>query len=592
MLEELIAVEAQDEQQSLFSSYIPNSVVPKPTQLNPRIKVDKENIDRPLESDVSFSDKTGPICVYPKDFSELYSTDGNTDQLVEWPLNVLTFDKEYARYMHQPTIEKAEVLDNWTWNVCKRILAELPEDVFNEIDSSKVTFSSQLTPSSFSQTLNAAVSVASQPTKSSPTTLERTSMLRATSSRLQTVGLLAGRITVRPSVIATPGETRDVKAEGSCDNASTMVGTAVIQRKQRLQAGNAAIIGVRRVEGGRSTSEGATQLTLPMTGHGCSVYSGQPVVLRATNSTGQVINVAEAFEGSVLHPPEIKEQHQNLRLMFACGPYTLSSSHDPSLLLCLLRAVKQNRPHVLILTGPFVDADHPTIQSYSEMTYEELFQSRLNSVAEYCCHLKVPVVVVSSWRELHHDAVYPTPPFDKSWTQQTPELMSWYKNVHFVWDPCALQIGEYVFGVTSVDVVFDLSNEELSSGCSGDRMTRLCRHVLSSGSFYPVHPPGDTLPLDYNLWYQCAHWPVMPHCFIFPSRLRQFVKNVDGVMCVNPGYVSRGHASGSYAFMEIGPVKRNRDSSQTNAENGHTKESDAPSRWSLAELCSVTVNRL
>lgn len=55
-------------------------------------------------------------------------------------------------------------------------------------------------------------------------------------------------------------------------------------------------------------------------------------------------------------------------------------------------------------------------------------------------------------------------------------------------------------------------------------MTRLCQHIMSSQTFYPVHPPADDLPLDYILWSQRAQLRTAPHCLICPSRLRQFVK--------------------------------------------------------------------
>lgn len=44
-------------------------------------------------------------------------------------------------------------------------------------------------------------------------------------------------------------------------------------------------------------------------------------------------------------------------------------------------------------------------------------------MAEFCGHLDVQLVVVPSWRDAHHDPVYPTPPFDPEWTRQTVELV-------------------------------------------------------------------------------------------------------------------------------------------------------------------------
>ncbi|VDN40696.1 unnamed protein product [Dibothriocephalus latus] len=100
---------------------------------------------------------------------------------------------------------------------------------------------------------------------------------------------------------------------------------------------------------------------------------------------------------------------------------------------------------------------------YTDSTYEELYHSRLNTVAEWCYLLGTQLVVVSSWREAHGDPVYPTPPPSITWTRQTPELAAWYKNVLFAWDPCMLRIGTFVLGISSPDVLFQLSSEEISA---------------------------------------------------------------------------------------------------------------------------------
>lgn len=49
-------------------------------------------------------------------------------------------------------------------------------------------------------------------------------------------------------------------------------------------------------------------------------------------------------------------------VMVACGPFTLSQSNEATLLLTLLRALKQTRPDVLVLIGPLVDSSQPGAQ--------------------------------------------------------------------------------------------------------------------------------------------------------------------------------------------------------------------------------------
>ncbi|XP_018649213.1 putative transforming growth factor-beta receptor type I [Schistosoma mansoni] len=409
-------------------------------------------------------------------------------------------------------------------------------------------------------------------------------MNQHTLENAETPSLISGRVSAKLSV----------PIKGSSESSQiTENNKPITETKTRLHASNVALVGLRRVE--RSGSEtDAVPLDLGFSKDlSCySIYSGQPLLIRGVNPTGHSLGAMEIFQIPISKPPFINPDKcsGNLHIMVACGPYTLSNSHDPTGLFNLLRCVKQCKPHVLILLGPFVDSEHPGIQSYSETTYEELFQSRVNSVSEWCSHLSIRLIIISSWRELHHDPVYPTPPIDKSWIEKTPHLV-----IHFAPDPCLFQIGEYVFGLTSVDILKDLSCEEISAGCSGsDRITRLCRHILASSSFYPVHPPDDGLPLDYPLWSQYAQFSVTPHCLILPSKLRQFVKNVDGVLCINPGYVSRGEAFGSYAEIVVNGNEFSSLSENSNDINSYIPDNLSPehSSSSICGRTSVLIKRL
>ncbi|KAA3681149.1 DNA polymerase alpha subunit B, partial [Paragonimus westermani] len=602
MLEELMATKSQDEQQDLFSSYMSDSNMPK-LSISPAFKAaNKENLPPPCT--LSVTQKDDFICTYPQNSSARMTT--SSDRASSSDCGVLDLDSSTgpARYMHQPALEKAEILDNWTWKLIKKTLNGLPNEVFIRTDASTELESSPTVAhglSSFSSTQRTPNKLpSSHLLPASASGLERTSFLRPTGARLQTASLVAGRIGVQ-SVAGVQG------GEKATEDSSAYIPTL---SKSRLQSSTVGLIGPRRVDGALTSIDGLIRLEFPLSSRSpisYSLYAGQPVVIRATNPTGQLLEVTEVFSVPSFPPPALASSkvaylkkspfvslsmhapiQVDLNVMIACGPYTSSDSNDSSLLLSLLRAVKSNRPHIFILIGPLVDCRHLTAQSYCETTFEELFQNRLNSIAEYCSHLDVQLVVVPSWREVHHDPVYPTPPLDQTWTQQTPKLISWYKNVHFVWDPALLQVGNYVFGVTSVDVLFDLSSEEISSGCSGDRIARLCRHLLCSESFYPVHPPSDELPLDYVLWDRHATMSVTPHYLIIPSRLRQFVKNVDGVVCINPGHVSRGQSSGSYACMRIQSGSDDIvDTPEQEMQSDTTQTSHRAS-----SNCYVTVNRL
>ncbi|KAF6774408.1 hypothetical protein AHF37_05787 [Paragonimus kellicotti] len=506
MLEELMATKSQDEQQDLFSSYIPDSIMPK-LSTSPAFKAaNKENL--PSLRTLSTTQKDDFICTYPQNSSAMMVPSSNR-AASDYGVIDLALSTGPARYMHQPALEKAEILDNWTWKLIKKTLNALSNEVFVRTDASADYESSQPVAhglSAFSSTQRMPNKLPnSQLLSTSADGLERTSFLRPTCARLQTTSLVAGRIGAQ-SIASVQG------GEKSIGDSSACIPTL---SKSRLQSSTVGLIGPRRVDGALTSMDGLVRLEFPLSDRSLisySLYAGQPVVIRATNPTGQLLEVTEVFsrinpaadyqwfilylQVPLFPPPALTSTKiVDLNVMIACGPYTSSDSNDSSLLLSLLRAVKSNRPHVFILIGPLVDCRHLTAQSYCETTFEELFQNRLNSVAEYCSHLDVQLVVVPSWREVHHDPVYPTPPIDQTWTQQTPELNFILKAIS-------------VTGSLTRRLHWD------------DRTLRFVDWHERS-----VHPPSDEVPLDYVLWDRHAIMSVTPHYLITPSRLRQFVKS-------------------------------------------------------------------
>jgi DNA polymerase alpha subunit B len=65
----------------------------------------------------------------------------------------------------------------------------------------------------------------------------------------------------------------------------------------------------------------------------------------------------------------------------------------------------------------------------------------------------IQVLVIPSWRDAHHRLVYPTPPFQPKKNQA---------NFHFFSDPCVIDVDGVLIGVTSTDILFHLSKEEIA----------------------------------------------------------------------------------------------------------------------------------
>ena len=70
---------------------------------------------------------------------------------------------------------------------------------------------------------------------------------------------------------------------------------------------------------------------------------------------------------------------RGLSLVAAAGPFTTAEDLAYGPLKALLQHCQQQQPDVLLLMGPFVDADHPKIQDGQlQQTFSELFWSQVS----------------------------------------------------------------------------------------------------------------------------------------------------------------------------------------------------------------------
>lgn len=136
-----------------------------------------------------------------------------------------------------------------------------------------------------------------------------------------------------------------------------------------------------------------------------------------------------------------------------------------------------------------------------------------------------------------------------------------FTRVHRMSNPCTLKINELVIGVTSTDILFHLNADETNGNLEpGSRLGRIAQHLLQQQSFYPLFPPPANAAMAANLDLKhMDQWrmPCQPDLLIVPSKLTCFARTVlDGTVVVNPGHLARGTTGGSYAIMEVHPIKR------------------------------------
>ena len=314
------------------------------------------------------------------------------------------------------------------------------------------------------------------------------------------------------------------------------------------------------LEGSRHYSNGARVnvdlSSLTSNGASYSLFPGQIVAVEGINSSGRKMVAQRICEGAARpslrtsvdalmkyhHGPadHAGQDGKALKIMAMSGPYTTSDSLDYAPLLDALTQVQQDRPDVVIMTGPFVDMRQPSISSGSillefedgggkmNVTTEALFVNKvaaaIESLYEEAPMLCTQFVLVPSLDDAVSEFVYPQPPLrnrlkkPKEMRLPGAEGLDYgslglnhietagrgnekgFKRVHCVSNPCTLQINEFTVGVTATDIMLHISTDETNANLEpGSRMTRLAQHLLQQRSFYPLFPPPAAQTMATNL---------------------------------------------------------------------------------------------
>ena len=259
-----------------------------------------------------------------------------------------------------------------------------------------------------------------------------------------------------------------------------------------------------------------------------SCFPGQIVALRGSNATGNEFVVNEVLEipllpnaaSSAATLEGVKEKLRGgpdamdsdaepapLSIIFASGPYTADDNlaYEPLHALCSQAA--DSYADALVLTGPFLDVDHPLIATGDfDLPDEANHDPDTATMATVFRYLVAPaftrlasanphltVVLVPSVRDLLAKHV--------SWPQDTipRKELGLPKSVRIVTNPMTLSVNEVVLGVSSQDVLYELRAEELAppknsvsaAAAGGDLMSRLVKYLVEQRHYFPLWPAAD-----------------------------------------------------------------------------------------------------
>ncbi|KAK3051471.1 DNA-directed DNA polymerase alpha subunit pol12 [Extremus antarcticus] len=342
---------------------------------------------------------------------------------------------------------------------------------------------------------------------------------------------------------------------------------------------------------------------------GYDFFPGKIVALRGTNVSGEYFSATEILGMPPLPvaastPAEFDVHNDRLttsdgearplHLLLASGPYTTETDLSFAALHALLARAADEKPDVLILTGPFLDLEHPLVASGDfesslpanakiqpdRATLNDVFRILISQPLQTLTQAvpTITVILVPSVR----DAVSKHVSWPQDRFQKAP--LGLPKGVHVVTNPITLSINEMVVGISTQDVLSELRRENVHLASKGgqfndDFLARLAGNVIEQRHFFPVFPPqarenlpkpkrveGEAAPsagqgereavgacLDLG-YLKLGEWlNVRPDVLVLPSVLNPFAKVVNSVLCINPGTLSKKRGAGTFTSMSVVP---------------------------------------
>ncbi|KAG5639437.1 hypothetical protein H0H81_002308 [Sphagnurus paluster] len=234
----------------------------------------------------------------------------------------------------------------------------------------------------------------------------------------------------------------------------------------------------------------------------------------------------------------------------ASGPYT----PDTDLLFKpwrnLLKNMKNDKPTVVLLIGPFIDVQHPKIKNgETDMVPTGLFRSLFVEPLRLFLDSNpgsIAILVPSIRDIVSSQAVFPQGELSSQLTGSDPRI-------HLVPNPACFLVNDITFAVTSVDAIYHVRKEEFvkrakevdsipspsAEDTGSDAMVNTCRQFLQQRSVTHL----DGLKFAHGK----GNENYAPDILVLPSRLKQFSKAVHSTTAVNPSFLVKG----TYAKLSI-----------------------------------------
>lgn len=286
------------------------------------------------------------------------------------------------------------------------------------------------------------------------------------------------------------------------------------------------------------------------------LFPGQIIAVKGHNDHRKQVNYVEDIRYGVV-PPSLPYPITEMKhiIYIAGGPFTTEDNLKYQPMKDFLKIVSEAKPEVLIIFGPFVDAENKAILT-PEMTKtpDVLTNEKLGEVVKAAKDIGCQLILVPSLRELCHHPIYPQPPYAQK-LSHLPALRGMSNKelgdvIYTFPEPAQFDLNGVRFAITSTDIITHLAKQEISL-IMGDKFSRLLSSILQQQLFYPLNPSDLDVNIEITKSMLHARIHQKPHILITVSKMHEFIKTVHDTVCINPGRLTKGRNGGSFCRLVV-----------------------------------------
>lgn len=320
------------------------------------------------------------------------------------------------------------------------------------------------------------------------------------------------------------------------------------------------------LEGSQASSKGSRVQLSVADCKNVAAFPGQIVgVVGRSGMMGTTFHAKEIIPG-VPPPLSSSRNERPVRMLVAAGPFCLRSDLDYTPLEQVLEHAKTQRPQVLVLMGPFLDAANQKVasgethlpSSSDPVSYAEFYERRLLPILRRgLAPLRsagVEVLIVPSLDEALSFHPMPQPPLDVALaplglSDSLRQIKS--MGVKFLPNPAHVEVNGLRMSITSADALSPVLREIVLRP-QGKKIEEAHKLLLRQRTFFPAVPRDPAHVSEARAAALDFPGDEAPDVCIFPSLSGMPTGAfVDNSVVVNPGSLCRPAALGTFAGVRV-----------------------------------------